>query len=220
MIASELIQSQVPVLRLSDTIKTALNYFEEYKLLQIPVIGPKGYMGLLEEEIALSNTENKELNDLQNVLLKHKIQDEEHLYSALTYFLKSNLCILPVIDVNQKYLGFITATDLFKKTCEWLSVDNLAGLLHLEIEQQNYSLVQIAQIVESSDAKIISCVCIPKKNEPSVLEVIIKINREELSSIIQTFERYEYKIIATFHKNIHQKGLDDRFDSFIRYLNI
>ncbi|MEZ7838352.1 MAG: hypothetical protein QMC03_02300 [Flavobacteriales bacterium] len=220
MIASELIQSQVPVLRLSDTIKTALNYFEEYKLLQIPVIGPKGYMGLLEEEIALSNTENKELNDLQNVLLKHKIQDEEHLYSALTYFLKSNLCILPVIDVNQKYLGCITATDLFKKTCEWLSVDNLAGLLHLEIEQQNYSLVQIAQIVESSDAKIISCVCIPKKNEPSVLEVIIKINREELSSIIQTFERYEYKIIATFHKNIHQKGLDDRFDSFIRYLNI
>ena len=220
MIASELIQSQVPVLRLSDTIKTALNYFEEYKLLQIPVIGPKGYMGLLEEEIALSNTENKELNDLQNVLLKHKIQDEEHLYSALTYFLKSNLCILPVIDVNQKYLGCITATDLFKKTCEWLSVDNLAGLLHLEIEQQNYSLVQIAQIVESSDAKIISCVCIPKKNEPSVLEVIIKINREELSSIIQTFERYEYKIIATFHKNIHQKGLDDRFDSFMRYLNI
>jgi|TARA_B110000211_G_scaffold23363_1_gene24114 acetoin utilization protein AcuB len=220
MIASELIQSQVPVLRLSDTIKTALNYFEEYKLLQIPVIGPKGYMGLLEEEIALSNTENKELNDLQNVLLKHKIQEEEHLYSALTYFLKSNLCILPVIDVNQKYLGCITATDLFKKTCEWLSVDNLGGLLHLEIEQQNYSLVQIAQIVESSDAKIISCVCIPKKNEPSVLEVIIKINREELSSIIQTFERYEYKIIATFHKNIHQKGLDDRFDSFIRYLNI
>ena len=220
MIASELIQSQVPVLRLSDTIKTALNYFEEYKLLQIPVIGPKGYMGLLEEEIALSNTENKELNDLQNVLLKHKIQDEEHLYSALTYFLKSNLCILPVIDVNQKYLGCISATDLFKKTCEWLSVDNLGGLLHLEIEQQNYSLVQIAQIVESSDAKIISCVCIPKKNEPSVLEVIIKINREELSSIIQTFERYEYKIIATFHKNIHQKGLDDRFDSFIRYLNI
>ena len=220
MIASELIQSQVPVLRLSDTIKTALNYFEEYKLLQIPVIGPKGYMGLLEEEIALSNTENKELNDLQNVLLKHKIQDEEHLYSALTYFLRSDLCVLPVIDVNQKYLGCITATDLFKKTCEWLSVDNLAGLLHLEIEQQNYSLVQIAQIVESSDAKIISCVCIPKKNEPSVLEVIIKINREELSSIIQTFERYEYKIIATFHKNIHQKGLDDRFDSFIRYLNI
>jgi predicted transcriptional regulator len=220
MIASELIQSQVPVLRLSDTIKTALNYFEEYKLLQIPVIGPKGYMGLLEEEIALGATENKELNDLQNVLLKHKIQDEEHLYSALTYFLRSNLCILPVIDVNQKYLGCITTTDLFKKTCEWLSVDNLGGLLHLEIEQQNYSLVQIAQIVESSDAKIISCVCIPKKKEPSLLEVIIKINREELSSIIQTFERYEYKIIATYHKNIHQKGLDDRFDSFIRYLNI
>ena len=220
MIASELIQSKIPVLRLSDTIKTALNYFEEYKLLQIPIIGPKGYVGLLAEEIALDTPENTKLNDLKNSLLKHKIQDEEHLYSALTYFLRSDLCVLPVIDINQKYLGCITARDLFKKTCEWLSVDNLGGLLHLEIEQQDYRLVQIAQIIESSDAKIISCVSIPKRNEPSLLEVIIKINREELSSIIQTFERYEYKIIATYHKNINQKGLDDRFDSFIRYLNI
>ena len=51
-------------------------------------------------------------------------------------------------------------------------------------------------------------------------EVLIKINHDELSGIMQTFERYEYKIIASFHKNVHQKGLDDRFDSFIRYLNI
>jgi len=220
MIASELIQSEIPVLYLSDSIKAALHYFEEYKLLQVPVIGPKGYVGLLEEETALDQSENTLLRDLQDSLLKHKIQEEEHLYSALSYFLNTNLCLLPIVDVNQKYLGAITSADLFKKTCEWLSVDDLGGLLHLEVEQQNYSLVQIAQIVESSDAKIISFVSIPNKKEPTLLEIILKINREELSSIIQTFERYEYKIIATYHKNIHQKGLDDRFDSFIRYLNI
>ncbi len=220
MIVSELIQSQIPVLYLSDSIKAALHYFEEYKLLQIPVIGPKGYVGLLEEETALNLSESVLLRDLQDDLLKHDILEEEHIYSALSYFLNTNLCILPVVDADKKYLGSLSSTDLFKKTCEWLSVDDLSGLLHLEVEQKNYSLVQIAQIVESSDAKIISCVCLPKKKEPTVLEVILKINREELSSIIQTFERYEYKIIATYHKNIHQKGLDDRFDSFIRYLNI
>ena len=220
MIASDLIQSQIPVLRLTDTIKTALSFLEEYKLSQVPVIGPKGYIGLLEEEDALGATEISKIKDLQHVLLNHKIQVEEPLYSALSYFSKTNLSLLPVLDENQKYLGCLTAADLFKKTCEWLNVDELGGLLHLEIKQQDYSLVQISQIIEASDAKIISLVCIPNKKEPTLLEVIIKINREELSSIIQTFERYEYKIIATHHKNIHQKGLDDRFGSFIRYLNI
>ncbi|MEJ6711820.1 MAG: CBS domain-containing protein [Flavobacteriales bacterium] len=220
MIASELIQTQIPVLNLSDTIKVALNYFEEHKMYQIPVIGPNGYVGLLEEDAALGAEKNVELDKLKDLFLKTKIQEEEHLYSALSIFLKNKLCLLPIIDSNNKYLGYISEKALFKKTCDWLSVDDLGGLLHLEIEQQNYSLVQIAQIIESNHAKIISSVCIPLTNKPTHVEVILKINREELSGIIQTFERYEYKIIATHHKNIHQKGMDDRFESFIKYLNI
>ncbi|MDA7787296.1 CBS domain-containing protein [bacterium] len=220
MIASELIQTQIPVLNLSDNIQTALNYFEEYKLYQIPVVGPNGYVGLFEEDTALGASNNCKLETLKDHFLKTKIREEDHLYSALSCFLKMDICILPIIDSQDKYLGCITEKALFKKSCEWLSVDDFGGLLHLEVEQRNYSLVQIAQIVESNHAKIISSVCIPLHNNPTLVEVIIKINREELSGIIQTFERYEYKIIATHHKNIHQEGLDERFGSFIKYLNI
>jgi len=220
MIASEIIQTQIPVLHLSDSITTALNFFEDYKLFQIPVFGEEGFIGLLEEDSVLGAPENDTIYKLKDRLIHHTINEEEHLYAALKYFLKNKLCILPVIDANKQYLGCISGTDLFRKTCEWLSVDDIGGLLQLEVEQHNYSLAQIAQIIESNGAKIISTVCIQKKENPSILDIIIKINQEELSSIIQTFERYEYKIIATYHKNIHKKGLDDRFDSFIRYLNV
>jgi len=220
MIASEIIQTQIPVLHLSDSITTALNFFEDYKLVQIPIFGDEGFIGLLEEDSALGTPENETIYKLRSLLIHHTINEDEHLYAALNYFLKNKLSILPVINANKKYLGCISATDLFRKTCEWLSVDDIGGLLQLEVEQYNYSLSQIAQIIESNGAKIMSTVCIQKKGNPTILDVIIKINQEELSSIIQTFERYEYKIIATYHKNIHQKGLDDRFDSFIRYLNV
>lgn len=220
MIVGELIQTQTPILHLSDSTSTALSFFDDYKLVQIPVFGENEFIGLLDEDTVLSSKECKNIEHLKPLLTKHKINEEEHLYNALNCFLKNNLCILPVVDINQKYLGCISANDLFKKTCEWLSVDDLGGLVHLEIEQQNYSLAQIAQIIESNGAKIISCVCLPKKDHPTISEVIIKLNLEELSSIIQTFERYEYKVIASYHKNIHQKGLDDRYNSFIRYLNV
>jgi len=220
MITSELIQIQIPILYLSDSISTAIKFFDDYKLSQIPVFGEEGFIGLVEEDVVLGCEENKTIEHLTNSFLKYSIHEEEHLFNALSYFSKYKLCILPVIDANEKYLGCIRDTNLFYKTCEWLNVDGLEGLLHLEIEQQNYSLAQIAQIVESNGAKIMSCVCIPKKNQPTIAEIILKINKEELSSIIHTFERYEYKIIASYHKNIHQKGLDDRFNSFIRYLNV
>ena len=53
MIAGDLIQSEIPVLHLSDHISTALNFFDDYKLSQIPVLGPKGFLGLINEDIVL-----------------------------------------------------------------------------------------------------------------------------------------------------------------------
>ena len=220
MIARELIQNEIPTLYLSDSIHTAIHIFDDYKLSQIPVFDKDKFIGLVEEDLVLGCEENKTIEDLKSTLISHFLNEDEHLFNALSYFLKHKLSILPVVDANNNYLGCISANDLFLKTCEWLSVDELGGLLHLEIEQQNYSLAQIAQIIESDGAKIISSICVPKKSRPTISEVILKINKEELSSIIHTFERYEYKIIASYHKNIHQKGLDDRFNSFIRYLNV
>jgi len=52
------------------------------------------------------------------------------------------------------------------------------------------------------------------------LEVTIKINRTDLSAIIQTFNRYNYTIKASFHQSEYVDDLKDRFDSFMSFLNI
>lgn len=220
MLAGDLIQSEIPVLHLSDHVSTALNFFDDYKLSQIPVLGPKGFLGLIDEDIVLDAPVNAHLEDLKNCFTKERILDEQHLFDALSFFKNGKLSLLPVVDKDDKYLGCIHGRELLQKICEWLKVNKPGGLLHIEVTMVDYSLAQIAQIVEGNGAKILSSLCIPHASNQKMMEVLIKINQEELSGIIQTFERYQYKIIASFHKNIYQKGLDDRFDSFIRYLNI
>lgn len=220
MLAGDLIQGDIPVLHLSDHVSTALNFFDDYKLNQIPVLGPKGFLGLIEEESVLDAPVNAHLEDLQNCFSKERILDEQHLFDALSFFKNGKLSLLPVVDKDDKYLGCIHSGELLQKTCEWLKVNEPGGLIHIEVTIVDYSLAQIAQIVEGNGAKILSSLCLPHTSNPNMMEVLIKINQDELSGIIQTFERYQYKIIASFHKNIYQKGLDDRFDSFIRYLNI
>mgnify|MGYP006141199357 FL=1 len=220
MIAGDLIQSEIPVLHLSDHVSTALNFFDDYKLSQIPVLGPKGFLGLIDEDIVLDAPVNFHLEDLKDNLSKERILDEQHLFDALSFFKSGKLSVLPVVDKDDQYLGCIHSKELLQKACEWLKVTEPGGVLHLEVSIVDYSLAQIAQIVEGNGSKILSSLCLPHPTDSKIMEVLIKINHDELSGVIQTFERYEYKIVASFHKNVHQKGLDDRFDSFIRYLNI
>ena len=148
-----------------------------------------------------------------------RIHKDQHLFNALRQFQESNLSLLPVVDADEQFLGCVRAQELLKTCCQWLNVTEPGGLVHLEINSIDYSLAQISQIVESNDAKILACMVLPH-SDSTMIEVVVKTNKEELSAIIQTFERYQYKIMASYHKDLFKEGLDERFGSFIRYLNI
>ena len=220
MIAVDLIQDDIPVLNLSDDISTAVTFFDDYKLHQIPVFGASDFLGLIDEEVVLNAPKKSKLKDLKKHFRKEGILSEKNLFDVLHFFRHGNLSILPVIDKDNKYLGCIHERILLQKVGEILKVETPGGIIHLQVRILDYSLAQIAQIVEGNGARILSAFCLPNSSNSKLMELLIKINQEELSGIIQTFQRYEYKIIASFHKNIHEQGLNDRLDSFIRYLNI
>ena len=220
MIAVDLIHDDIPLLNLSDDISTAITLFDDYKLYQIPVFEASKFLGLIDEEIVLNAPPKSKIKDLKKQFRKEEVLSEKNLFDVLYFFKKGDLCVLPVVDKNNNYLGCIHEKILLLKLCEILKVQTPGGTIHLEINIVDYSLAQIAQIVEGNGARILSLVCLPNSSSSKLMEILIKINQEELSGIIQTFQRYEYKIIASSHKNIHKEGLNDRLESFIRYLNI
>ena len=220
MIAVDLIQDDIPLLNLSDDISTAITFFDDYKLQQIPVFEASKLLGLIDEEVVLNAHPTSKIKNLKKQLRKEEVLSEKNLFDVLHFFRRSNLSVLPVVDKDNNYLGCIHERILLQKLCEILKVEDPGGIIHLQIKIIDYSLAQIAQIVEGNGAKILSSLYLPNSSNSKLMEILIKINQEELSGIIQTFQRYEYKIIASFQKNIHKEGLNDRLESFIRYLNI
>ena len=220
MIAVDLIQDDIPLLNLSDDISKATTFFNHYKLHQIPVFEESKLLGLIDEEVVLNALPKSEIKDLKKHFRKEKVLSEKKLFDVLHFFRQGNLSLLPVVDNDNNYLGCIHEKILLKKICEILQVENPGGIIHLQIRIIDYSLAQIAQIVEGNGAKILSLLSLPNSSNTKLMEILIKINQQELSGIIQTFQRYEYKIIASFHKNIHKEGLNDRLESLFRYLNI
>jgi hypothetical protein len=78
-------------------------------------------------------------------------------------------------------------------------------------------MAQIAQIVESNNARILSSYILTNSTS-SKLEITLKINKLDLSSIIRTFERYDYVVKESFQKSMDNDDLQARFDSLMHYL--
>ena len=90
----------------------------------------------------------------------------------------------------------------------------------MEINDKDYNLIEIVQLVESNDTRILSCF-VNSHPDSTILEVTIKVNRMEIGPLLQAFFRLNYTVTASWSKeDSYNEGLQDRFDALMNYLNI
>jgi hypothetical protein len=99
------------------------------------------------------------------------------------------------------------------------SVKEPGSIIILEINNRNNSLSHIAQIVESDNAQILSSY-IASFPDSTRLEVTLKLNRTDISSILASFLRYDYNVKATFNDSKSDDGTSDRYNQLMNYLDI
>ncbi len=220
MIASELISDSLPPLKTSDTGRQALNWMNEFLIRHLPIVNNTQLLGLISEDDILN------LNDLEEPIgnyplhyQKPCIQHTAHLFDALKLLAELNLTIIPVVDDQDNYMGVITMHSLLEKFAGFSSIREPGGILVLEMGIKDYSMSEIARIVESCGASILSVFTNTQQNSTR-LNVTIKVNKQDIRDIIATFERFEYKIVGSFNKSDQTDFLKDRYDSLMRWLNI
>ena len=86
--------------------------------------------------------------------------------------------------------------------------------------EHDYSLSQIAQIIEGNNVKVLS-IYITSSKDSTKMEVTIKVNTSDLSSVIRTFERYNYEVMTWVTTNDTMDDFySERYDQLMKYLNI
>lgn len=221
MIASELISEIVPAIHKDDKATEALNWMDVFRISHLPIVDNDQYLGLISElDIFDMNTPDVPVLEHPLSLPRPFVYEDQHIYEALDLVAKFKLTVIPVLSSDDKYLGIITLTDLAQEFTHLMSSDNLGGILVLELKPNDYSLSEIAQIVEGNDAKILGLYVRTIHITESV-EITLKTNRTDLSAVIQTFERYNYKIKAIYSASKELDGMmKSRLDSLFKYLSI
>ena len=220
MLARELISDEIPALKTSDTGKKALELMEEYKLTELPIVNNTDFLGLITENDILDlDNPDVPIGNHKLSLEKPAVNAYEHIYEVLAKISTLKLSLIPILDDDNTFLGVISLPILIESICNLAAIKDLGGILQLELNVNDYSLSEISSIVESNGAKILSSY-IHTHEDSTKMDVTIKINKTDLSPIIQTFERYNYTIAASFHKSEMQDELKKRYNEFINYLNI
>lgn len=221
MIAQNLISEVVPPLRLADSGQKALNWMEIFRISHLPVVNGKELVGLISDKIIYDlNIIDKPVGDYIDHLLSPHIHTNQHIYEVFSVISNLKLSAVPVLNLYHEYCGMITVFDLAQKFADLVAVREPGGVIVLELNSIDYSLSQIAQIIEGNDAKILSFY-VNQEEDSKVMNVTLKINVVDLSSIIQTFVRYDYNIKAVYmDESIIQNLYDDRYDQLIKFMNI
>jgi hypothetical protein len=92
-------------------------------------------------------------------------------------------------------------------------------MLVLGMSRTDYAPGEINRLVESNDATIMNMNAV---TDPAsgMLQVMIRINKEDISGIIATFQRYEYKVLYHYGEEAFDNSLQNNLEHLFNYLNI
>ncbi len=210
------------MLKSFDTGDYALTLMDDFKLKQLPLVEGNLYKALISEKelLALNNI----FTPLQTLVETSEsapfIQPNQPILDALALLVRLKLEILPVCNAKRNYLGVVTLEAVAKNLAELSGAETPGSIIILEIKSTDYALSDIARILESNQAHLLSLLSTPQ-DETGKIRLMLKIDLEDASPVIRSFERFDYNVLFYFMK---QGMIDDvfqrRINELFHYMNI
>ena len=220
MLTIELINNNIPRLKLQDTVSKALQLISDFRITHLPVVADDKYLGMISEDDLLDAEDDRTPMELmQEHFVNAAVHDNEHFLTAVNCCNQFETTVVPVINEEKELLGVITTPDLLKALGNFAGTNEIGGIVVLEMERSQFAISEISRIVESNDATILH-LNTTVHPETGLLTVTIHINKKEIASIVATFERYEYDVIYYFGNENFENEIHSNYRHLMNYLDI
>ena len=220
MTAEEIIDSSVPYVTTKYTLSRVLSFMDTFKISHMPVVEGDKYIGLVSEDEIYDRDSFEEPVSGMGVLPAPHVLSSQHIFDALAVAVRFNIPVMPVIDADHKYLGSISLQTLMSSMAKITNVEAKGAVLILEMGVHDYSLSEIARIVESENGRILASY-VTEYEDSTKIDVTIVLNQTEISPVVKSLERYGYKVNAFFSGvNMMDDFYRDRYDLLMNYMKI
>ena len=210
--------NDIKPLSITDKISDLQMLFNQLTYSHIPIQNNGVNLGCISETDALCFDGAKSINDCNYTIEGFFVRPTTNWLDVLEAFAQNDSNIMPILDVQNKYLGYYELNDVIQLFNETPFFSEPGGILIVEKGINDYSFSEISQIVESNDAKLLGAFI--SKMDGDLARITIKIGNASLNDVIQTFRRYSYNIVSGHEEDSYIESLKERSQYLDRYLNM
>ncbi len=210
--------NDIKPLNINDKVSDLQMVFNQLTYSHIPIQNEGVYMGCISETDAHCFDSALDIKDCNYVIEGFFVRPTTNWLDVLEAFAQNNSNIMPVLNAQNKYLGYYELNDIIHLFNDTPFFAEPGGILIVEKGLQDYSFSEVSQIVESNDAKLLGAFI--SKMESDVVEITLKVGNGSLNDVIQTFRRYSYNIVSGHEEDTYIESLKERSDYLNKYLNM
>lgn len=194
------------------------DFFVDVPFSHFPVLDEGTYIGSIAADDVETFDSDKKVADYRYALEGIFARNNMIWLDVLEVFAKNHSNVVPVLDENNLYLGYYELEDIVKFFHETPFLKEQGGIIVVEKSITDYSMSQVAQIVESNNGKLLGMFV--SQADANKIQITIKIALGGMNDIIQSFRRYNYEIISEHQEDNYLNTLKERSDYLDKYLNI
>ncbi len=215
---SDYINNDFKALKIDEAVSEVQDFFNDVNYSHFPVLDDDVYIGSVSKNDLESFDFDKNLSDYKYSFEKFFTRDTSILLDVLEVFSKNHANLIPVLNDENQYLGYYEIEEIIKTFQETPFLSDSGNIIIIKKEIVDYSMSQIAQIVESNNGKILGVYV--SNSDFKFIEITLKINVGDVNDIIQSFRRYDYEIISNHQQDDYINILKENANYLNKYLSI
>lgn len=217
MFLRDYLNTTLTPVNLKHTAQEALLLINDFHFSYLPVFKGVQLIGNISRE-ALENMAPNELIETKKARLEpFFLTEQQNLFDAIQLFNNSHTNIVPVLDKEQNYLGYLEHSNLITALAEMPLITEPGAILLVENLSKNLSLSEMAKIVESNNGRLLGIFITEFYGDK--FSALIKLNADNLNSVGLNFERFGYTVLHKFYEDHQRDLLKSRYDFLLNYLN-
>ena len=216
---NDYILKEIKAFHLKDSVKEAQKVFKNYPITHFPLVENHKLLGsFAEDDIQTIENKDEKLVSHSHLLNSFFADEEATVLELLKIFADNDTTIIPVLNKDKNYVGYYDLCDVLDVFSTSPFMIEESETLIIEKLEMDYSMGEISQIVEANGGKLLGMYLSEKQND--FVQVTLKFISEDVNEIIQTFRRYDYKIISNHHNDVYLEDLKNRSEYLQKYLEM
>ncbi len=183
-------------IHLEDTIKKAMEIIDEQKMLSLPVIQGRDFVGVLSKQFTYETffkewkgSREEFLSQPVSSLMKERVEnvkEDERIEEAAKLFIKSKIRFIPVMNEDGEFTGIVTQQAVFK------AYQNMFGHKHNSLVIYTYDYKGVIARITETIAKAggdIRNMMMFHTEVMNLVELFMRIDAPDFDKVVKALEK-------------------------------